>query len=179
MGAAFVGAEAGDGDGDQDVGVGGLAAQGGQAGADAAGDAEDVDAEGPLPVGLARLADEFGAEHAGVEADEVERAEFGFDAVGEGALGGFVGHVELDGEGADLERFNIAGGRSDGVLLDVGQDDVCAFACEGEGDAASDAAAGAGDERGFAAEVVHVASPSLSESRSRSRPGPRALLRAL
>ena len=89
----------------------------------------------------------------------MEAAEFGFDALGEGALGGFVGDVELDGERADLEGFDLAGGDDDGVLLDVGQDDVCALAGEGEGDAASDAAARAGHERGFAAEVVHAGAP--------------------
>ena len=90
------------------------------------------------------------ADDAGVVHQDVERAE------GEEGVGGGLGVVEGELEGAGLEA---AGGDEVEGLVErgaAGGDDLGAGLGHGDGDGLADAGVGAGDERGLAVEAEGV-----------------------
>ncbi|MNQ75474.1 hypothetical protein D3C85_902740 [compost metagenome] len=131
-----------------EVGQGGLAADHHRAGVDLV---HQVEAFG-LQVLDAGEADGAGIVDQGVDAAEVR-----------GGLGhGFthrvlVAHVQLQGQGLAASGFDFlrhaedgAGELGMGLGALGGDDDIGAIGCGVQGDLAADAAAGAGDEQGFA-----------------------------
>ena len=131
-------------------------------GLDAVDDAVHVDREGPVPIGLGRLADDSAGQDAGVVDEQVELAEFGVDLLGQPFVGNGVGDVEVDGQRLDLLRFDLCRYRLRGAFLDIGEDDVHPLIGAGESDTPSDPGTGTGYQRHFAAQFVHRAPPFCS-----------------
>ena len=146
-----------------------LRAQAGEEDIDAVDDAVEVDGEGPLPIGAGGLVERARGEDAGVVAEQPQFAEFVVDALRQGFQGVAVGNVELDGEGADFLLRQFVGDGLGGVGFDIGDDDVHAFIGAGQGDAAPDPAAAAGDQGCTSVQVGgHGVVPFLSSSCSRA-----------
>ena len=134
--------------------------------ADPVDDPPQVHPEHPRPVGLGELPHRAARAHAGVVADDVERAELVHRPRGQRIDVDSLGHVGADGEhpGAALaDLADLLGRHRERVILDVGHHDVHPFCGERVGQRSADAAGGAGDDRDLALEVLHV--PTVQEDR--------------
>ncbi|MCY1302962.1 hypothetical protein D9M70_526480 [compost metagenome] len=149
-----------------EIGQGGLAADHHRAGVDLV---HQVEALG-IQVLDAREADGAGVVDQGIDAAEVR------SGLGHGLTHRvLVAHVQLQGQGLAAGRFHFLrhaedGARELGMGLGAlgGDDDVGAIGGGVQGDLAADAAAGAGDEQGFAGKGHCVAPVCFSGLRAGS-----------
>ena len=149
-----------------DVAVGVLLEHAGHEAADRVDDAVEVDAEHPLPVAQRALPQQSAREHPGVVAQHVRAAMVGECSVGQPLHRIAVRDIGDDGGRSAADAFDELDGLGQRGRFDVGRDDDHPFVGEPAGERAADAAAGAGDDRRLAREVLHASAPRMRASAS-------------
>ena len=118
-------------------------------------DAEEIDAQGPLPVRNVAVFDRVAREvAAGVGDHDIDRSEAGAGFDVKARYSDRVADIAGDGKGVAAGATNRVYSFVDLRKCARGADDFGALPGESDGDGASDAAASAGDDGDFACELV-------------------------